>query len=302
MRKIVLGSFAASLIWVCTSCNNTNTNAQDKGKGSKTDEKEVANTSPSGYDLTKPILIKLPLELDEISGVAYYAKDTSVFAIQDENGLLYKIYLNHPQDIQKWNYARGADFEDVVLVNETFFVLTSNGDITGVKFPSEDSLQKSTFKFPFGDGNEFEILYYDAAIQKLRLICKDCDADKKSFLTSYIFDPVTHQYSEDSRQINVTKIAELMGKNKVKFKPSAAAINPITKELYIVSAINKAIVVVDNNSGSPVALHHTNKEFKQPEGITFTPGGTMIISNEAADIGVANIMVFPYENKNDSLQ
>jgi hypothetical protein len=34
--------------------------------------------------------------------------------------------------------------------------------------------------------------------------------------------------------------------------------------------------------------------FKQPEGITFTPKGDMIISNEAADRGVAEILLFKY--------
>jgi len=33
--------------------------------------------------------------------------------------------------------------------------------------------------------------------------------------------------------------------------------------------------------------------FKQPEGITFTPAGGMIISNEAAGVGVADILYFP---------
>lgn len=37
--------------------------------------------------------------------------------------------------------------------------------------------------------------------------------------------------------------------------------------------------------------------FKQPEGITFTPSGGMIISNEAADTGVADILYFSYNKK-----
>ena len=37
--------------------------------------------------------------------------------------------------------------------------------------------------------------------------------------------------------------------------------------------------------------------FKQPEGITFTPSGGMIVSNEAADTGVADILYFAYNKK-----
>jgi hypothetical protein len=34
------------------------------------------------------------------------------------------------------------------------------------------------------------------------------------------------------------------------------------------------------------------KLFKQPEGITFTPTGDLLISNEAALTGSANILIF----------
>ena len=264
--------------------------------------KKKNHTSPDGYDLTQPIAIKLPLELDEISGVAYYAKDTSLFAIQDESGLLYKIPLNRPQNIEKWKYKKGADYEDVVLLNESFFVLVSNGDIVGVRFLSEDSIQESKFKFPFDKGSEFEILFYDATINKLRLICKDCESDKKKYLSGYLFDPVTHEYSEDPVRIDVQSITALLGKDKMKFKPSAAAINPATHELFIISAINKLLVIVDK-TGKAKEVHRLDKaNFKQPEGLTFSPGGTMFISNEAADIGVANILIFPRKSLKDTAQ
>ena len=39
--------------------------------------------------------------------------------------------------------------------------------------------------------------------------------------------------------------------------------------------------------------------FKQPEGITFTPWGDMLISNEAADVGAPNILIFKYKKKHE---
>lgn len=53
--------------------------------------------SPPGYEFQDPIVVKLPLELDEISGLAYYAPDKSIFAISDEKGKLFKITpFSHP--------------------------------------------------------------------------------------------------------------------------------------------------------------------------------------------------------------
>ncbi len=37
--------------------------------------------------------------------------------------------------------------------------------------------------------------------------------------------------------------------------------------------------------------------YKQPEGITFTPWGDLLISNEAAESGNANILIFKSKKK-----
>jgi hypothetical protein len=67
--------------------------------------------------------------------------------------------------------------------------------------------------------------------------------------------------------------------------------------LYIISAINKVLVVTDVNGRFKNAVKIDEGMFKQPEGITFTPQGGMFISNEAADVGVADILYFAYNKK-----
>ena len=85
-----------------------------------------------------------------------------------------------------------------------------------------------------------------------------------------------------------------MQEKKVRFKPSAAAIHPLTGRLFIISAINKVLVVADPN-GNPEKIYKINPRlYKQPEGITFTPEGHLLISNESKDIGAANILIFKY--------
>lgn len=266
-----------------------------EGKKSKKAKKQLQ--SPPGYNLNKPIQIKLPLELDEISGVVYYAKDTSVLAINDEHGFLYKIFLNHPADIQRWKFSKGADFEEVALLDSTFYVLVSNGDIIAFRFITADSMYLEKYKFPFGKGNEFEILYHDPTINKLVIICKDCEYDKKKRLSTFTFDPATRQYSEHTFSVDVGKIAALLGEKKMRFKPSAANINPVTGDLYLVSAVNNVLAITDKAGNAKAAYRIDNGFFKQPEGLTFTPNGTMIISNEAAGVGVADILIFPNYQK-----
>src|SRR5690349_23484690 len=75
------------------------------------DKKDFSNSE--AYDFANPKVIKLPEELDEISGIAYYPKDTSVFAIVDEAGILYKIPLKQPEHFKQWQFDKKRDFEDV---------------------------------------------------------------------------------------------------------------------------------------------------------------------------------------------
>jgi len=262
-----------------------------------TKEKGTVVVNPDGYNMKAAVQIKLPLELDEISGVAYYPADSSIFAISDEKGWLYKIKTG--RQIQRWKFSQGADFEDVVLLDSVFYVLQSNGNIMRLSFGSQNTVTVQQYYFPQqGESkNEFEILYYDPGKKKLILICKDCESDKKKSLTTFSFDPYAGRYNDSSFSINVKEIAASVGEKKLQFKPSAASINPKNGLLYIISAINKLLVVTDVNGNFKNSYQIDESIFKQPEGITFAPSGGMIISNEAADVGVADILYFSYYKK-----
>src|SRR5688572_16102006 len=86
------------------------------------------------YNFSTPNVVKLPQELDEISGIVYYPKDTSVFAIIDEGGDIYKFPLKDPKKLRKWKFDKKRDFEDIVLQDSTFYVLVSDGDIVRLNF------------------------------------------------------------------------------------------------------------------------------------------------------------------------
>src|SRR5689334_5371163 len=85
--------------------------------------------TPAEYDLNHPIKINLPSELDEISGINYYPKDTSIFAISDATGWLYKIYPDKKTPVEKWKFGKNEDYEDLQLVDSTFYILSSSGNI-----------------------------------------------------------------------------------------------------------------------------------------------------------------------------
>lgn len=247
--------------------------------------------SPPGYDFAHPTIIKLPFELDEVSGIAYYPTDTSLLMQVDETGNIYKMKLSNTSRIMKWKIAEARDYEDIVLLDSTFYLLSSRGDITVTSFIAENSVDTRDYPFPEA-GNEFEILYYDPNLGKLVLICKDCSEDGKKSTTGYAFDPVSKQFIPNTLSINVKKINKLSGKKIGRFKPSAAAIHPVTGSLYIVSATDKLLVITDPQGEPKAACELDPAMFRQPEGLAFSPSGTLMITNEAADIGMADILIF----------
>ena len=89
------------------------------------------------YNLSKPTVINLPSALDEISGISYYPKDTSVFAEIDEDGILFKVPIMNPAKYKQWLFDSKKDFEDIVLSDSLFYILVSNGDIETIKFKGD---------------------------------------------------------------------------------------------------------------------------------------------------------------------
>lgn len=257
--------------------------------------KTVSYPSPLGYNFKKPYVYTLPHLLDEISGVIYYPKDSSIFAIQDEKGWLFKIHLTNPLQIERWKFSRGGDYEDLARIDSTFFVLKSNGIIEKFKFSSPDSITLESFKVPGTEKNEFETLFYDSSLHQLILICKNCKDDKKTEVSTWAFDPQIDSFS-NSFIIKTSEINDQLNEENLRFKPSAAAIHPLTGELYILASVNKALVILDKDHSVKRCYKIDPGLFRQPEGITFTPKGDLIISNEANGKGTAaDILFFKYD-------
>jgi uncharacterized protein YjiK len=257
--------------------------------------KSETYVSPPEYNLNRPSTVKLPAFLDEVSGLAYYPKDKSVFAVSDEEPWLYKIFIGGNMTIQKWKLADKADYEDIVLADSTFYLLQSKGKIISLKFVSPDSITMKEYKLDLDGKNEFEILYQDKEQNRLIMLCKDCEADDKNSLSAWAFDLASQSFSKaPTYVIDVRKIEDLIQEKKVRFKPSAAAIHPLTGQLFIISSVNKVLVIADKN-GIPEKVYRVSPGlYKQPEGLTFSPEGHLIISNESGGTGTADIMVFKY--------
>lgn len=266
-----------------------------KSQEKKKDRNNYKNTEL--YNFAEPKIIKLPPALDEISGIAYFPKDTSVFAIIDEDGLLYKIPLKDPTNIKEWSFDKPRDFEDLVLRDSTFYVLVSNGDLDILTFKGVNiHVDKIDFPNASKKANEFESLYYDSASNRIVLMCKDCDDDKKKQVSSYFLNDSTKEYNF-SDAIETSFLSDSKGSKKEHIKPSAAAVNPVTKELYVLCSVNKILFIRNPEGKITEVLKLDPALYKQPEGMCFTPAGDLIISNEINTGGSATLLLLKNKKK-----
>ncbi len=238
------------------------------------------------YQLDEPdLIIKLSSELKEISGLTII-DENKLACIQDEEGIVY--YLN-PQsgkiEAQK-RFAGNHDFEGIEYVNNTTYILRSDGVVYEYLGQGEPTVYKSKLSHKY----DFEGLGYDAKNNCLLLAAKANPNGKEDRLV-FAFDLNQKKFLD--KEIFKVDIDDI-GKGIKKFAPSAIAIHPITKNRYILASSGKLLVTLDTE-GKVIAHKKLNKKlFKQPEGIAFMPDGTLYISNEGRS-GKANILRFRYE-------
>lgn len=252
--------------------------------------------SPKGYELDQPEKIKLHQSMDEISGMVYYEPMKCIIALNDEEGELYAVPLDNSRQYESWKFTRKGDFEDLAFTGTDWFALKSNGNIFKLAHCFTDSTSSMEFDFPRKGSNDFETLYFDG--RKLVSICKSCKDDEKGLTSAYAFDITTLTFSDDPVfKLDANQGGMQTGKKNNSVKPSAAAIHPVTKELYIVASLNHSLLIADTSGKIKEAFELDSKIFKQPEGITFSPSGDLYISNEAKG-GIANILKFAYKPAN----
>lgn len=263
--------------------------------------------SPAGYDFNRPVTYKMPEELLEISGISFYPgnKDT-MYAIQDEEGKIFYWKNGKPDIVTQAKFGKHGDFEDVAITKSHTFVLRSDGTlfgfpITEVKEGNIKSVQEWKDLVPVG---EYESLYADAAENDLYILCKNCGADKKEGTVSgYILhlNESGQPSLKSNFKLNIGDGPQLTTLQKSRLRPSAMAFNNRTNEWYVVSSVNKMLIIADKTWKMKQVIHLNSKLFPQPEGISFDIDNNLYISNEAGNTSAGTVLKFLFENTGGQL-
>ena len=243
----------------------------------------------SEYNEKNKELIVLDERLLEISGI-FYLPDGRFAGINDEEGKIFTINIKDGT-FETIEYEGKGDYEDIVSIGDYYYVMESDGKIH--KVGKSPPFQATSIKFMKGLKIEFESLYFDSAAKKLVLVSKDHRNSGREIIT-YAFDLATETFSEQPYyRIPMEAVYERLGDNTIESKPSAAAVHPIEKKVFIIASVGKALIKCSLQGKVEQVYRINPSQFPQPEGITFAPNGDMYISNEGLQ-GKATILKFPY--------
>jgi len=224
--------------------------------------------------------------LTEISGLAYL-EGNRFACVQDEAGTIF-IYNTGTSSIEKEiPFGGPGDYEGLTLVGKTAWVVRSDGRLFEVNDITASRPVVKEYGTHLTAAQNVEGLCYDQPNNRLLVAIKDAEPGNPGYKGIYAFDlatrtmPVQPVFKIDlTDAVFANMPATGKKKNKGGIMPSAIAIHPITRDLYITDGRKSKLLVTDS-AGSIKHLYQLNsQEFSQPEGITFTPSGELYISNE----------------------
>lgn len=259
---------------------------------------------PFLYNLESPDdKYKLPGYLEEVSGLSYYGKG-KIACVQDEKAFIYVLNLEEEKISKKYDFGSDGDYEDIAVVGKTAYILENNGDIFRVKDFKKKDRKIKKYKTPLKEKNDCEGMAYDPLLNALLIACKGSPSIEKEepyegYKAIYKFDLEEKELDEtpyflvDLKRLDsymdqnvFTRLSVKVAKSlrlidsETNFQPSGLAIHPLSGEIYVIASAGKLLIILNRQGKVQDVKELDPKEFRQPEGICFSPNGDMYISNE----------------------
>jgi hypothetical protein len=241
------------------------------------------------YDPSRPpsYRIALPADLAEISGLAY-TPDGRLLAHGDEQAVVYQIDLASGRPVKR--FAIGGpggpllgDFEDIQVVGDHIFLVTSRGEIVEAREGGDGQTMPPLRRGRgLGGACEVEGMTWDEASRSLLLLCKRTNGRQwKGQVVILAVSPETGEFEPEPRLvIPEAKLEQVTGAKG--FAGSAITRHPRSGTYLMLAGPQRLYAEIDSTGkvlgGGKLSAHR----HRQPEGIAIAPDLTLLISDEAA--------------------
>lgn len=227
--------------------------------------------------------VQLPPALAEISGLAWL-REGRILAHDDERGQLLLLDAEAGTITARWP-LRGEpadDFEGVALSGDAVYLVTGGGRLYRTGLPaSPGTLAYTVIATGLERHCEIEGLAWDRLSRVLLLPCKTIHRAGSLGLRIYRWDPARAALA--SPPVLELSSAELHAASGWKrFQPSSIEVDSVSRHLLLLSARQAGILELSPAGAVTGSRRLDRKHHRQPEGLTLTPRGDLLIADEAA--------------------
>lgn len=272
----------------------------------------VAVSTVPGYDLARPdASFDLPAELREISALTDI-DDHTVACVQDEHGLVFHLDLRTGAVTRRMRFGEDGDYEGLTRIGHALWVLRSDGLLLQLRAEGQRLVVARELTLAIGH-QDIEGLGYDARRDTILVSPKDPpEGGKLERGRRYVFavDPSTGAQVEgramtmtiekvlaDAARLGIELPTKTNRRGKersdLKLRFSSIAVHPTTDLVFLLSAVDGALLVVDRQGALHAAHFFAPGQLPKPEGITFLPNGDLVLSSEGVDVP-PRVQVFRY--------
>lgn len=310
--KVFFYSLAVFFLISCESKTPTEVTEQDVKQPEIIKEETAPSESDSDfpYDLSKPDQsFKLSKKLTEISALSIAPDGNQLVTVNDEQGKIFFLNPNNGKIEEEIKFGKSGDYEGIETIGDQIYVLKNNGNLYRVSDVLGDKLKTKEFNTPLHSSNDVEGLGYDKQNNRLLLACKGKPGEgdhMKGKRAVYAFDLETNELTIDpvflidratigaqfkSAEVS-QKILDAVSNDfsSDAFAPSAIAVHPLNKDIYVLSSVGKLLIVLKPDGSIHELFKLDAGIYKQPEGICFSENGTLFISSEGKS-GKGHLMV-----------
>jgi uncharacterized protein YjiK len=252
-----------------------------------------AQSRPAGglrqYDLAgaPSSRVELPADLAEVSGIAY-TEDGRLLAQGDERAVIYQIDLPTGRVVKRFAIGDAAgplagDFEDIQVVGDRVFLVTSEGQLVEAKEGANGSTMPVLRRTRGLKGAcEVEGLSWDRVTFSMLLLCKETRGKRgKDQVVILAVNPQTGDFEREPRiMVSQSELERVTGEER--FSGSAMVRHPRSGNLILVAGPQRVFAEIDAKGNVLGGGRLGERRHRQPEGLAIAPDLTLLISDEAA--------------------